>query len=304
MSKAERLANLVSFLLEVERPVPLRDIVAKVPGYPDAYASARTQFIRDRDELRERDLAQVEVHGEGEDAGYRIDPATYYLPDLGLTEQETLALRLAAEAVRLEGEDPDDALLKLGTIGIDAPALVALPSDPRLGPAYEAVRRRSLLRFRYDGRDREVETWGLLCRDGFWYVAGHDRGRDAQRTFRVDRIDGDLDVDATAGSFDPPSGFDPSRDIPSQPFELAPDEPREALVAVDALFARRAVREVGADAVRERHEDGSVVVAVPVRNVAGFRSWLFGMLDHARVVGPAELVDDVERWLRAMAAQA
>ena len=34
---------------------------------------------------------------------------------------------------------------------------------------------------------------------------------------------------------------------------------------------------------------------------AGFRSWLFGMLDHARVVGPPPMVDAVRSWLRAMA---
>jgi proteasome accessory factor B len=300
VSKAERLTNLVTYLLEVERPVSLRDIVAKVPGYPDKEGSARTQFGRDRDDLRSEGVV-IELHTQGNDDAYRIDPSTYHLPDLGLTEAETLALRLAASAVRLEGEDPDEALLKLGTLGAEGPAVVALPSDPRLGAAYGAVRRRSVLRFRYEGRDREVEPWGLLCRDGFWYVPGFDRSRDGQRTFRVDRIDGAVQVDADERAFEPPAGFDPHRDIPSQPFALSPDEPTEAQVAVDALFARRVVGEVGEDAVRERRDDGSVVVAVAVRNRGGFRSWLFGMLDHARVVGPPPMVDEVRGWLQAMA---
>jgi proteasome accessory factor B len=300
VSKAERLTNLVTYLLEVERPVPLRAIVERVPGYPESFDSARTQFIRDRDDLRAEGIV-VERHTAGNDDTYRIDPATYHLPDLGLTEAEVLALRLAASAVRLEGADPDEALLKLGTLGAEGPAVVALPSDPRLGAVFGAVRRRSLLRFRYDGVDREVEPWGLLCRDGFWYVTGFDRTRDAQRTFRIDRVDGDVAVGEAEGSFEPPAGFDPHRDIPSQPFALSPDEPTEALVAVDAVFARRAVAEVGDDAVRERHDDGSVVLAVPVRHPGGFRSWLFGMLDHARVVGPPAMVDDVRSWLAAMA---
>src|SRR4051794_26171286 len=101
-SKAERLTNVVSFLLDVERPVTLREIVARVAGYPDNFDSARTQFIRDRDEL-EAEGVLIELSGAGNEDAYRIDPKTHYLPDLGLTEVETLALRLAAEAVRIEG---------------------------------------------------------------------------------------------------------------------------------------------------------------------------------------------------------
>ena len=297
--KVERLTNLVTYLLDVGQPVPLRTIVERVPGYPAAFPSARTQFIRDRDDLRAEGVV-IDRVGDGNDDRYRIDPATYHLPDLGLTEAETLALRLAAEAVRLEGEDPDEALLKLGTLGTEGPAIVALPSDPRLGGIYEAVRRRAVLRFRYDEVDRVVEPWGVLCREAWWYVVGLDRTRGGQRTFRVDRIDGDVLVDEAEGSFEPPAGFDPRRDIPSLPFELSPDEPTEALVAVDAVYARRVVADVGEAAVVERIEDGGVVVRLPVRNVAGLRSWLFGMLDHARVVGPPPMVASVRSWLTSI----
>lgn len=267
-AKAERLANLVTYLLDVEQPVALRTIVEQVAGYPEASPSARTQFLRDRDDLRNEGVV-IELTTVGNDDRYRIDPDAYHLPDLGLTEAEVLALKLAAESVRLEGEDPDEALLKLGTLGADTPAIVALPSDRRLGGIYEAVRRRSLLRFRYDGVDRVLEPWGVLCRDGFWYAHGLDRTRGEQRTFRVDRIDGDVAVDAERDAFEPPAGFDPHRDIPSLPFE--------------------------------RTDDGGVVVLLPVRNVAGLRSWLFGMLDHARVVGPPAMVDSVRSWLTAIA---
>lgn len=302
VDKAERLANLVTYLLSVESPVPLADIVRRVPGYPDAPASARTQFGRDRDDLRDEGI-EITLVTEGNDDRYRIEPATYYLPELGLREEEMLALRLAAASVRLEGEDPDDALLKIGTLGEDRPALVALPSDPRLGQLYDALRRRSVVRFRYDGVDRQVEPWGLLCRDGFWYVPGFDRGRAGQRTFRIDRIDGEVAVDEATGTYEPRAGFDPHRDIPAHAFELSPEAPTEALVEVDALFSHRVARELGPDAVREQRPDGTVVVSVPVRNRGGFRSWLFGMLDHATVVGPPAMVEEIRTWLLAVAGE-
>jgi proteasome accessory factor B len=202
--------------------------------------------------------------------------------------------------VRLEGDDPDDALLKVGAAGADGPALVALPADPRLPGLYEAVRARRLLRFAYDGVDRRFEPYGLLCRDAFWYLVGHDRTRDAPRTFRVDRISGAIDQ-GEPDAFTVPPTHDPEKALPVQPYSLAPGEATEALVEADLVVASRVVREVGEEAVRERREDGSVVVAIPVQNPEGLRSWLFGFLDHARVLEPPEVVAVVTGWLSAMA---
>jgi hypothetical protein len=73
-------------------------------------------------------------------------------------------------------------------------------------------------------------------------------------------------------------------------------------VLVDAVLAAKVVSEVGDSAVRERRADGSVVVRVGVTNPAGLRSWVLGMLDHAEVLGPPAVRDDVVAWLRALAA--
>jgi hypothetical protein len=43
------------------------------------------------------------------------------------------------------------------------------------------------------------------------------------------------------------------------------------------------------------------VVEVDVRSPGAFRSWLFGMRDHAVVLSPPEVVEDVISWLRALA---
>lgn len=293
VSKVERLADLVTTLLATDRPRTLKDIVVTVPGYPEAWESARVQFARDRDDLRNEGI-EIEMTGEGEDARYRIDPAAYYLPDLGLTDDEAVALNLAASTVRLDGHDPDEALLKLGGFGVEGPGLVALPSDDRLPVAHTAIRAKRLLRFRYSDVDREVEPYGLICRDGFWYVAGLDRTRNGRRVFRVDRIDGEVST-GDAGAFETPVDFDLSTAMPVEPFAMAPDPPVDVDVLLDALMSARAVGEIV-----ERRDDGSVVVRLSVSSVPGLRSWLFGMRDHARVVGPPSVVDEIRSWLRAM----
>ena len=47
----------------------------------------------------------------------------------------------------------------------------------------------------------------------------------------------------------------------------------------------------------ERRDDGAVVVALPVTNREAFRSFVLGLLEHAEVLGPAELRADIVAWL-------
>lgn len=292
--KAERLGSLVATLLAYEQPRPLREIVETVEGYPPNHEAARVQFDRDRKELR-ADGVEIEMSGSGEDARYRIDPATYYLPDLGLTDDEAVALNLAASRVRLDGHDPDEALLKLGGFGAEGPALIALPSDERLPVIYSALRQRATLTFTYNTVGREVEPYGMLCRDGFWYVAGNDRTKPGRKNFRVDRIDGAVTV-GEPGAYTVPPGFDLSTALPEEPYALASGDPIDVDVWLDAVMAPRAAGDIV-----ERRANGSVVARLSVASVPGLRSWLLGMRDHARVVAPESVVDDMRSWLRSIA---
>ena len=70
---------------------------------------------------------------------------------------------------------------------------------------------------------------------------------------------------------------------------------------VDPARAAAVERELGADRVLERDEDGTVEVAVPCANRPAFRSWVLGLLDHAEVVGPPDVRAEIVTWLRALA---
>jgi predicted DNA-binding transcriptional regulator YafY len=76
----------------------------------------------------------------------------------------------------------------------------------------------------------------------------------------------------------------------------------EAVRAGDASRAEAELAEVGDDAVVERGDDGSVVLELAVTNRDGFRSFVLGFLDHAEVLAPDELRDDVVDWLRSLVA--
>jgi proteasome accessory factor B len=59
---------------------------------------------------------------------------------------------------------------------------------------------------------RTVEPWGVVTHRGRWYLVGHDRTRDAVRTFRLSRIGGDVAPIGEPGTVHRPADRD-LRDI-------------------------------------------------------------------------------------------
>ncbi|MFP5486847.1 MAG: helix-turn-helix transcriptional regulator, partial [Acidimicrobiia bacterium] len=248
---------------------------------------------------------EQEIVSGGEFAGqtrYWIDRAHYEMRGLELDEDEMRALQVAMAATRPGSAVAQDALWKVGAGLLDeqAPVAAIVPDLPTLPVLREAVSARTSVAFRYRDVDRTVDPWGLLLRDGFWYLIGLDHGREERRTYRIDRIQGA--VDAVPGSgFERPVGFDPRDAFPDDPKAIGADPTRpDAIVLVDARRAGRAERELGADRVRRRHDDGSVEVAVPCGNEPAFRSWLLGYLDAAEVLAPDDVRAGVIAWLEAV----
>ena len=55
---------------------------------------------------------------------------------------------------------------------------------------------------------RTLEPWGVVTDRGRWYVVGHDRDREAVRTFRLSRIGADVTPIGPAGAVSMPEGTD------------------------------------------------------------------------------------------------
>ena len=307
--RVERLTNLLAVLLETRVPLSLSEIADAMSGqYPDEERPRRQAFERDKLALREIGVPiEMDVRVGDEYAGqtmYRIDRAAYELDDLDLAPDEMRALQVAVATVRTDSQVGIDAILKLGGVaGIsDRPNVSAfLPDRPELPVIRAAIAARAPLSFDYRGEARTVEPWGVLLRGGFWYLVGHDRLRDAKRTFRADRIEGKL-VSGDGGAFERPADFDPRSAFPADPKQIghASDDAVEATVRIGALRAAATERELGAQRVIARHDDGSIVVTVPATNLDAFRSWVIGLVDHAVVIGPPEIRAHVVDWLRGV----
>ncbi|HEV2360237.1 MAG TPA: WYL domain-containing protein [Acidimicrobiales bacterium] len=301
--RLERLTNLVLALLSTSRSLSLREIGSAVAGYPTDPVALRQAFERDKRTLRENGIPLTLERFEGGDdqVGYRILPEHYYLPDLGLSADEQLALGFALAAVRLEGLGARDALAKIGSPDVpDLPPVAVLPSLPALGSLQEAIRRRAVARFGYHGRPRAIDPYGLCFRNGAWYLVGRERGGDGSgdvKTFRVDRIQTSVET-GDGGEFESPSGLDLLDIVRYVPWQTAAVEATEAVVEVDGREARGAVEVVGQSAVESRLPDGGVRLRFRVGDDNGFVSWVIGLGDAAVVISPPELRDKTVARLR------
>jgi proteasome accessory factor B len=301
VDRVERLTNLVALLLETTKPLTLVEIAGALDGqYPEKEATQRAAFERDKAALRAIGVpieTEVLVGHQAGASAYRIDRDRYELADLRLEPDEMRALQVAVAATRPTGGQ--DALWKLGVDAVDGSAEVtaSMPEVAALPILRDAAARRASVRFDYREKARHLDPYGLLLRDGFWYVVGFDHEHSEVRTYRVDRIGGDV----TAGNRDEfvrPDDFDLRQAFPSDPKQLgAAGDATVARVRVDRGRAAAVERELGADRVVARRRAGAIDVEVPCANIAAFRSWVLGLLDHAEVLGPPDVRAHVVGWL-------
>ncbi len=302
VDRLERLTDLVLVLLREGPARSLRQIALEVPGYPERAEARRQAFERDKRTLRDEgvEITTEKIDGP-EQVGYRIRPEDFYLPDLDLSPEEQAALNLAVAGVHLGDPSGRDALWRLGLPAASAAHPIAdLPALPELPVLYEAMRHHATVHLRYRGEDRHVDPARLLFRNGWWYLVGHDRDRDAPRVFRVDRIEG-MPGAGAEGSSGLPDGFDAEGAMPDDPWRLGEGEPVTVEVLVDAPMARLVVeRDVDAGAVAERRPDGSVVLRLEATNLGALRSWVLGLGQHAEVLAPPEVRAEMVEWLESM----
>jgi predicted DNA-binding transcriptional regulator YafY len=184
------------------------------------------------DHLHDLDIPVRSVRGRH--GGYRLAPG-YRMPPLMLTDEEALAVLLGLVAGRRTGVIsaaaesaiakvrrvlPDalgrrlDALLEIADF--TAPARSALTAEAAtLLTLAEAARDRRPVDLGYTAGHggasrRVVHPYGVVAHSGRWYLTGFDSASGEVRTFRVDRV---KSVQARAGTFDVPTGFDPAEQV-------------------------------------------------------------------------------------------
>ena len=94
---------------------------------------------------------------------------------------------------------------KLGAAGLsDVRPIASLVPPAALIELFEAVRTHAPATFAYRSEERRVAPVGLWFRFGHWYLVAWDLTRSAVRTFRVDRIEGEVVRGEAGDCFDVP----------------------------------------------------------------------------------------------------
>lgn len=306
--KVERLLTLLQVLLETPRPLTSHDIRGRVPGYSDDDVAFRRTFERDKADLG--DIIRHPIRPEpiaGTDPpieGYRLRAADAFLRDPGLTAEERRAVSVAASAVRLAGIDPTRGTAKVGAESRGAGSTLRapsteLPAGPAVVTLFQAVAERRVVRFRYRGDERVVHPVRLRFAKGRWYLSAFDTGRDGDRLFRLDRVEGEVET-GDADGFAPVAAV--AADQLDEPWALGDGPTEPVRVLVDEGRAE-AARRAAPGAQAETLPDGTVILTLAVRNRPALRSFVLGFAEDAEVLDPPDVRDEVVRWLTAVEAQ-
>lgn len=313
----ERLVNLVVALMATEQGLTKETILSSVAGYREQWEAGASKdalekmFERDKENLRGLGVP-IETIGDRADpedlreARYRVPTAEYALPDdISFSPAEVALLNIAGSVWGSESLSVDarSGLRKIRALGIpvDEPIIGYAPRIRARDAAFPALQRAieqcRVVTFSYlrpgDARSRErrIRPLALLEYEARWHVFGFDLTMDAERTFLLSRIVGDVTV--TRERFD-------------EALRVGAGE--RALAGLEAVARRqRALLEVhpGTEAalrLSRRAESAPQGIVVPYVDLHVFADELASYGPEVRVVAPDDLRDQVIRRLTATLA--
>ena len=273
--------------------------------------------------------------------GYRLRAGDFYLPYLEIDGPHLVAERPYAALASVRLSVGDLATLNRATqriaqrtdyplsraarsarrkLAFDLPIplgrierVLAQPLTEQTASALEvlqqAVAEHHAVRCRYYsiGRDveeeREIEPHGLFFNMGQWYCVGCPRGQAPQwRVFRVDRVRDVKMVPARKARFEPDPKFSVRDYVGRSAWELS-EHPAEPVRVRFAFPESRWVLAKGLGrAVAPLTDDGGAEIEFAVRDRNPFLRWLLTFRDHAKVLGPAGVVDELASLRQRVAA--
>ncbi len=325
--KLIRQLSLISFLMAERRPITALEIKQEVEGYSgmndDAFAR---RFYADRAELESLGIElKVEKPAEGyyEAENYTLPPENFYLPAIAFTDTELGALRTALALLGGEFAYAEPLRLALQQLSWGKPSPLAGPGpgsvalavtassggrelSQRLSKVETAIFRRKTILFEYYtmGRDaeerRKVDPYHLLFRGGQFYLVGFSHERDAVRVFRLSRIRGKIGYSSKAEhDFTRSPDFDPRVYATRTDWQLG-DAVGSARIWVSDRIGWLVERHFGhageivpAEDVEDAPDEG-IVLETPYAESRQVISWVLGLGERGRILGPPELVSEAE----------
>ena len=219
--KSERLVNLVIALLATRRSLTKSEIFRTIEGYEGSEDSMERMFERDKDELRslgiDIDVSVLDPLFEDEQ-GYRIKPDSFAMSPSVYSAVQVAYMSLAAQLWKDASlsEPSQRVLRKLSGIAssvniADIPSIapISINAPIFLVEIINAISEARSIDFLYIDSDlnvnkREVNVYSYFSNDGFWYFKGLDINKGQERTFRSDRVVGEINVSKNSRSYEVP----------------------------------------------------------------------------------------------------
>ncbi|GAC1316082.1 MAG: hypothetical protein NVSMB25_01160 [Thermoleophilaceae bacterium] len=317
--KLIRQLSLISFLMAERRPITALEIKQEVEGYSgmneDAFAR---RFYADRAELESLGIElKIDKPAEGyyEAENYTLPPENFYLPAIEFTDSELGALRTALSLLDGEFAYAEPLRLALQQLSWGKPSPLNAPEQSsvalavtagaggrelsqRLSKIETAIFRRKTIVFDYYtlGRDtqetRRVDPYHLLFRGGQFYLVGHSHERDDVRVFRLSRIRGKVGYASKAEhDFTPPASFDPRLYASRTDWQLGDTAETARIWISDRIdwLVQRHFGHAGTITPAADLDEGTVF-ETEYASSRQIISWVLGLGERARILGPPELV--------------
>ena len=318
--KLIRQLSLISYLMAERRPVTALEIRRDVEGYSgmneDAFAR---RFYADRAELESLGIqltVDKPIDAGGEQETYSLRPENFHLPAIAFSDEELAALHTALSLLDGEFAYAEPLRLALQQITWGRPSPLQAPDQrgvalgitasagghdlsQRLAKIETAIFRHKTITFDYftmergETAPRRVDPFHLLFQGGQFYLVGRAHDRDAIRVFRLSRIRGKVAYATKAEhDFKRPKDFDPRAYADRAEWQFG--EPvGTAEVHVSERIAWQVERHFGRFGEVRREDDGSIVLSTPYASSRQLASFVLGLREHAHVVSPPSLVDEL-----------
>jgi proteasome accessory factor BC len=322
--KLIRQLSLISYLMAERRPVTALEIRRDVEGYSgmneDAFAR---RFYADRAELESLGIqltVEKPADGVAEQENYSLRPENFHLPAIAFTDEELASLQFALTLLDGEFAYAEPLRLALQQISWGRPSPLRAPDQgsialgvtasagghdlsQRLAKIETAIFRNKTITFDYYTMERDVvearkvDPYHLLFQGGQFYLLGRAHERDAIRVFRLSRIQGKVAYATKAEhDFKRPTDFDPRAYAGRADWQFG-DAIGTAEVWISGRIAWQVERHFGRfGAVRPAEEDGSGddrIFTTEYASVRQLAAWALRLGEHARILGPEELVREV-----------
>ena len=330
--KLIRQLSLIAYLMAERRPVTATEIRRDVEGYSDMTEDAfARRFYADRSELESLGI-QLTVDrppdAVAEQENYSLRPEQFHLPAIAFTDGELAALGTALSLLDGKFAYAEPLRLALQQLSWGRPSPLRAPEQQsialgikaeadshelsqRLAKVETAIFRGKTILFDYYTMERDetgtrkVDPYHLLFQGGQFYLLGRAHDRGALRVFRLSRMRGKVAYATKAEhDFRRPTReeFDP-RDYASRAAWQFGETQGTAEIRVSERIAWQVERHFGRFGEVRPTDDGAVVFATPYANARMLASWVLRLGEHARVIAPAELEEEVAERVDLLAAR-